>query len=758
MTRKNYVCRIAITVAVIGLTACSGSDSSSNRQKNSAIATNVSHMEGSMAVTLPPTSPEPMLPTTNTFKMSVDLNLDTKGSGDNTNYNLRSAFSNFKLEKTLVAESTRDFSEIMWATCPVDAHLGTNPGSNSTAVDFLELRFQETTTELGCTVPVSNKKSSLTITLMHADGSSLANVADNATVSLKELGLDDLTNATKYSVSALIKVPNDTVSPYTAAVVLSAEKINDYQPFDLSATSNDAGVAVKWSRSADLTASDQVGYNLEWSVDSFNTVSGNLAITENVETANIQSCLITRSFPDFLEKEFSVRLTPRIGNNDKSGPITTTVIRSDGEFQCPTDKPAAPTNVGAKIAADGNSIEVSWDAVSIPDTSIEYCVFQVIPISSGASKAINVGCSESSPLIVDFTRNFEFNSGTATYFVRTTNKTLHSISDDSTNVTTNVPTTPSITDISSSLTDDGSLLFRWKPLSKNFSDKMGLHDIFETILFFSVNQAIPCDADMSPMEFIGGMGQFMKANAVDENWIIDHIRFIRAIDGGQIFSPQSLGNEFLPGSTTYVCILRLGPWGLSKLAAGSFSYPDAIGTTVPASQEITTTIVPIADETARAAIIAPTATEVQLPASDVVVAVNLNEFYSGFGVSASDVKLVEYQVADGSWVALTEGKSMKIPKTASKLSVRVTKTNGEKVVSEKVIVHTEAATETTVAAVDTTAAPISTTADSTAPVTTEAPTSSDSSSSNNTVLYILGFAIVAGAVAMLIKKKAPSTK
>jgi len=167
-----------------------------------------------------------------------------------------------------------------------------------------------------------------------------------------------------------------------------------------------------------------------------------------------------------------------------------------------------------------------------------------------------------------------------------------------------------------------------------------------------------------------------------------------------------------------------------------------------------TTLAPVADATAKAAIVDSTATEVKLPAADINLEINLADVYTGFGVTASDVKSVEYQIADGSWVALTKGKSIKIPKTASKLSVRVTKTSGEKVVSEKAIVHTEAATETTVATSDTTMAP----ADTTAPVTTEAPASSGSSSSNNTVLYILGFAIVAGAVVMFLKKKSATTK
>jgi LPXTG-motif cell wall-anchored protein len=121
------------------------------------------------------------------------------------------------------------------------------------------------------------------------------------------------------------------------------------------------------------------------------------------------------------------------------------------------------------------------------------------------------------------------------------------------------------------------------------------------------------------------------------------------------------------------------------------------------------------------------------------------------------VKSIEYQIDAGSWTAVTPGAALKIPSAASKMAVRVTKTNGETVVSEKAIVRTEETTETTVAASDSTMAP----ADTTAPETTEAPASSESSESssgNNILLYILGFVILAAIAGFLFKKKSASTK
>lgn len=172
------------------------------------------------------------------------------------------------------------------------------------------------------------------------------------------------------------------------------------------------------------------------------------------------------------------------------------------------------------------------------------------------------------------------------------------------------------------------------------------------------------------------------------------------------------------------------------------------------TEEPVTTLAPVVEETAKTAIVSATATEVQLPAADIAVTIKVEDVYAGFGVTASDVQSVEYQVSGGSWTAVNADTSLKIPKAASKLSVRVTKTSGEKVVSEKTIDRTVATSDTTMAPPTTAMAP----ADTTAPVTTEAPVSSDSSSSNNTLLYILGFVIVAGAAGFFVKKKAASAK
>jgi hypothetical protein len=751
MKRKTTFIRIALAAGLVGLAACGGSDSSTNRNRNAAIATNVSHIEGQLLVTNP--AAEELLTTQNEFKIAMDVDYQVKGSGDNTNYDLRKAFSNFQVSTIKVVPETSNLAETIWSTCPVIARLEMSPKKvDPTAVHALRLQFRETTAAVPCNSTPSDKKATFNIYVTSFEDA-LANVEDDAVVSLEDLKLVNVfTDSTKYSVLSEVKYPNLAGEPWVNPITFSSTKINDYQPSALSATSEAAGLKVSWARSADLTAEDLVGYNIEWStVEDFATVAGNLAIAENIETAVIESCSVTRSIPLQKNQDLFVRLTPRIADNDKADPISVKITRTPEDFLCPKDKPEAPTNVGAKITEDGLSVEVSWDAVTPTDSTINYCVSQEDTSGKDGPQFENVGCSPTSPLILDHGVNMQFGSGKATYVVTTVDLTLHSMSDFSTPITVDVPVMASITDISSSLTDDGSVLFRWKPLSSDYSKKYSMFQLFETIMFFDVNREIPCRADMTPSQFLSETMKFLLTNGLDQNWLISHIRIIRSVDGGQILSPESLGPEFKPGATVSTCILRLGPWGLSKLAAGSYKFP------AETAVETSTTLAPVVEDTAKTAIVTEAATEVQLPAAAVEVAVNVEDVYTGFGVTASDVKSIEYQIDAGSWTAVTPGAALKIPNAASKMAVRVTKTNGETVVSEKVIVRTEETTETTVGASDSTMAP----ADTTAPVTTEAPglsELSESSSSNNILLYILGFVILAAIAGFLFKKKSASTK
>jgi uncharacterized protein YaiE (UPF0345 family) len=150
---------------------------------------------------------------------------------------------------------------------------------------------------------------------------------------------------------------------------------------------------------------------------------------------------------------------------------------------------------------------------------------------------------------------------------------------------------------------------------------------------------------------------------------------------------SELGEGFVPGTTVWIDIQANSQFGLSKPTTTSYLYPvpaTAVATTVAP----VTTLAPAADATAKAAVITPAATEVQLPADqNITIVVNSAEVAKGFAVPEKDIKSIEYRVAKGVWKALSKQASLNIPKSASNFSVRVTKNDGKTVVSEKNIVR-----------------------------------------------------------------------
>jgi hypothetical protein len=281
------------------------------------------------------------------------------------------------------------------------------------------------------------------------------------------------------------------------------------------------------------------------------------------------------------------------------------------------------------------------------------------------------------------------------------------------------------------VTADDGLTVKWNP--------SGYKKIDQVIITFAINSNDACSDNVFKIieDQSINLGSFVGAVVNTENYFISNDR---------------LGEAYVPGAVVTICAMRYA-WSTPS-DWSSTTYTNSSAAVV---NEVTTTLAPAVEETAKTAIVTTTATEVQLPAAAVEVAIKVEDVYTGFNVSASDVKSIEYQIDAGSWTAVTPGAALKIPNAASKMAVRVTKTNGETVVSEKAIVRTEETTETTVAASDSTMAP----ADTTAPETTEAPASSESSESssgNNILLYILGFVILAAIAGFLFKKKSASTK
>jgi hypothetical protein len=156
---------------------------------------------------------------------------------------------------------------------------------------------------------------------------------------------------------------------------------------------------------------------------------------------------------------------------------------------------------------------------------------------------------------------------------------------------------------------------------------------------------------------------------------------------------SELGEGFVPGTTVWIDIQANSDFGLSKPTTTSYLYPvpaTAVATTVATATTLApvTTLAPAADATAKAAVITPAATEVQLPADqNITIVVNSAEVAKGFAVPEKDIKSIEYRVAKGVWKALSKQASLNIPKSASNFSVRVTKNDGKIVVSEKNIVR-----------------------------------------------------------------------
>ena len=157
---------------------------------------------------------------------------------------------------------------------------------------------------------------------------------------------------------------------------------------------------------------------------------------------------------------------------------------------------------------------------------------------------------------------------------------------------------------------------------------------------------------------------------------------------------SELGEGFVPGTTVWIDIQANSQFGLSKPTTTSYLYPvatpTAVATTVATATTLApvTTLAPAADATAKAAVITPAATEVQLPADqNITIVVNSAEVAKGFAVPEKDIKSIEYRVAKGVWKALSKQASLNIPKSASNFSVRVTKNDGKTVVSEKNIVR-----------------------------------------------------------------------
>ena len=742
--------RVALAAGLIGLAACGGSDSSS-RQRNSEIATNVKRYEGKIQVSGRDfgsrNSPDE-------YAVSFDLNLDAVSTQEfvtsktTSRGDFRNAFSQFSIKKDPNNQGTLDLSNVKWAQCPYDSYFYKN---NDTTMSEFQIVLVEAPNSDVASAPCGQRAGLWTssgeyvrpntdaryLTLYFRQPLEIGTEDFPSLVSLLPEGLDPYFVASE-NVSAGVSIyPYSLPWDGNFAISLSSTKLKDYQPYELTATQQASTLDLSWKRSADLVATDVVSYSLLWSTDGFETSAA--IPLDDVTEYKISACLINPENKLAEESKVSLQLTAIDSAGITSPALKESVSLTADTVQCPTTDPiAAPT--GFKVVASQEKITASWTAIenTDPNVTLNYCVSEVNPNlpdpTSDDYQLTNdsqiIDCTSETTLDI-FDIQYQ-NTNETKYFVQVQARS-GALSARSEIATITTPKQPNVVGLTVSSASDG-LNIKW--------DSSGLEAANQVMLLFSVDVDKNCDQTFADL----------KMATKTKNGLNDAMKRVGAVINAETFflSKDRLGNEFVPGSVLTVCAKRMGVNQWSESADwGIATYTNPATTDAPSA-----TIAPVVEETAKAAIVTATETEVQLPAMDLNFALNLIDVYTGFGVKASDVKSVEYQVADGSWVPLTKDEAIKIPKKASKLSVRVTKTNGEEVVSDKAIVRTEESTDTTVAETETTMAP----AETTAPVTTEAPASSDSSSSNNTLLYILGFVIVAAAAGFFFKKKSTSTK
>jgi hypothetical protein len=795
--------RIALAAGLVALAACGGSDSSS-RQRNSEIETNVQRYEGVFQSNIYEGDPNKSYRNApfrkdDKYIVSFDLNLDTidanaeaptalltcwdqtvtpwvkttTGCSSSSNSwterstqsDFRSAFSNFSISDISGNIGTEKLSKIVWAKCPVSVNFTPNYNSNNSQsvsdstnlrVTFAEAPNQAMATSdcnpipAGATPMIDGPMHHMGGELYDSNGEAVKVTGATFTINfsgkwinnrtqvvasfpnnvaqptLKELlptGIDGLVADQNINIWTNMRPTKDETVSYTDSLGvvqsysfrqsvsldllnLTSSKIKDYAPFGLSTTEDATGITATWKRSVDLVEDDVATHVLEWSTDGFaNNVTEHR--TDGVSMI-VPSCLLNPNNEISIDSDISLRVYAL----DKNGVASkfsdvVTVKKTADNLVCPAAILAAPTNVVAKFSIENMEYSISWAAPADAGTST---IFYCVESSSDAFKTEDEIASECGISDTKHT-TWYFGGETASFRVKASRDT-GAVSAASDSVDVKVPETKPVTNLKAELSGT-DIKVSW------------------------VDNQVPGVHSKSAMISWGIMGKTERGPEFGNGAV--------AGTSNYILSVVDLGADFVPGASIWIDVQAESQLGPSKVASTSFEYVTA------------TTAAPVVEETAKTAIVTETATEVQLPAAAVEVAVKVEDVYTGFGVTANDVKSIEYQIDAGSWTAVTPGAALKIPNAASKMAVRVTKTNGETVVSEKAIVRTEETTATTVAASDSTMAP----ADTTAPETTEAPASSESSESssgNNILLYILGLVILAAIAGFLFKKKSASTK
>jgi len=656
---------------------------------------------------------------------STKTGTDCDSVPDNTYYrrsleaDFRNAFSNFSISGVSTNTGTLDVSKIKWAKCPLSTEFRENyvqwPGNDA---DYKKLSKQPTDESIGLMVTFveapddsfvnadcNGTPSTLNQSyMMGYPGSSVPRVlydstgkavdakgaiftvqfygkwennknnllatfpSNTAAPTLKQVlptGIDGIVSSGKFENYTTMIPSKEITKSYTSngqtysysykeylngkIQSLSSSKVKDYAPFNLAATVDASGIAASWKRSADLVATDPVTHVVQWSTDGFtNQIE---TIKTLGETLALPSCSLDSKDSLSVGATISVRVYALDPNAIPSASTNVaTVKKTAGTIVCPTAKLAAPKIVASSFSIENMEYTISWSAPADAGTSaISYCVES----STNAFATEDEIYSECG--ITETTLNLWWLGTPTASFRVSASRDTGTVSPASVSVDVKSPETAPVTNAKATLSGD-DVRVSW-----NNSQVSGVENKTAQISW-------------------GIQGKTERGLQIGSGYIQGANNYL--------IVASELGEGFVPGTTVWIDIQANSQFGLSKPTTTSYLYP------VPATAVATTvataiTLAPVVEASAKAAVIAPAATEVQLPADqNITIVVNSAEVAKGFAVPEKDIKSIEYRVAKGVWKALSKQASLDIPKTASNFSVRVTKNDGKTVVSEKNIVRT----------------------------------------------------------------------
>ena len=649
---------------------------------------------------------------------------DCDENADNTWYqrsmqsDFRRAVSNFSLSGVSTNTGTEDLSKVVWAKCPIAAELMPSyPAWTGSSADYkkelkvatneffsFNLIFVEAPNEsfvdadcnpvpagtqtVGSSVPkvlydssgnavqangtmfnitvygkYENNKYTSIGTFPAANGSPKLKdilpkgiddlVAKGSQASMNILGKKDFTVTQNYSGQTYSNTYR--MGSYGKIQSLSSSKVKDYAPFNLAATVDASGIAASWKRSADLVATDPVTHVVQWSTDGFtNQIE---TIKTLGETLALPSCSLDPKDSLSVGATISVRVYALDPNAIPSASTdVATVKKTAGTIVCPAAKLVAPKIVASSFSIENMEYTISWSAPADAGTSaISYCV-ESSTNAFATEDEIYLECG-----ITETTLNLWWLGTPTASFRVSASRDTGTVSPASVSVDVKSPETAPVTNAKATLSGN-DVRVSW------------------------TNSQVSGVENKTAQISWGIQGKTERGLQIGSGYIEGASNYL--------IIASELGEGFVPGTTVWIDIQANSQFGLSKPTTTSYLYPvatpTAVATTVATATTLApvTTLAPAADATAKAAVITPAATEVQLPADqNITIVVNSAEVAKGFAVPEKDIKSIEYRVAKGVWKALSKQASLNIPKSASNFSVRVTKNDGKTVVSEKNIVR-----------------------------------------------------------------------